>query len=90
MPVVVQQTAEYVLANVTADMDAQRITANLRWMVGGVDCGLIEVVAQGEDFLAILGAMPRAGTNRADDIALLVHEFAVSKGIVQGLSLIHI
>ena len=84
MPVVVQQTAQYVLADVTADMIAGRIVANLRWLVDGKDCGLIEVIAQGDDFLAILGAMPHAGMNRADDIALLVYEFAVSKGIVSG------
>lgn len=84
MPVVAQSQSEYILANVVADMDALRIVANLRWLVDGQDCGLIEVTIQGDDFAAVLGAAPHPGASRADDIALLVYEFAVSKGIVQG------
>ena len=84
MPIVTTKTVSYVLANVTADMDALHVVAHLRWLVDGVDCGLIEVVAQGEDFAAILGAMPSTNKSRGDDIADVVYEFALSKGIITG------
>lgn len=84
MPIITQKQVEYVLANVTADMDALRVVANLRWLVDGQDCGLIRVEAQGEEFAALLAAMPEAGKSRADDIADLIYQFALAKGIVQG------
>lgn len=84
MPVTTTKTVSYVLANVTCDMDAMTVVANLRWLVDGVDCGLIRVEAQGEDFGAILTAVPSSGLSRGDDIALLVYDFAVSRGIISG------
>lgn len=84
MPITTTTQAQYVLANVTADMDAQHVVANLRWLVDGKDCGLIEVVVQGEDFAAALMAKPGEGMNRADDIVSLIYEFALAKGIVSG------
>lgn len=84
MPVTTTKTVSYVLANVTCDMDTFSVVANLRWLVDGQDCGLIEVKAQGQDFADILGAMPATGLTRGDDIALLVYNFAVSKGIISG------
>ena len=84
MPVITTKTVEYVLANVTADMDTGRIIANLRWLVDSTDCGLIEVIVQGTDFAALLGAVPDPGKTRAADIADLVYQYAIDHQLVSG------
>jgi len=84
MPITSTTQAQYVLANATADMDSMHVVANLRWIVDGKDCGLIEVVVQGEDFAQALAAPPIPGLTRADDIVTMIYQYALSKGIVSG------
>lgn len=84
MPVITQKEVSYVLANVSADMEQGHIVANLRRFLDGEDTGIIEVVVQGEDFAALLLAVPEPGQTRADDIAQMVYNHAVSKGRISG------
>lgn len=84
MPVTTTKTVAYTLANVTADMEAARIVANLRWFVDGANCGTIEVIVQGDDFATLLLAAPQANKTRGDDIADLVYQYAIAHGLIEG------
>jgi len=84
MPVITQSQSAYTLMSVAADMDAGRIFAKLRWTVDGRECGVIEVEAIGEEFLSVLSAVPDGIKTRADDIADMVYQLALGKGLVSG------
>jgi len=83
MPIVNPTTSQFTLTKVSADMIEQRIFATLRWTVDGRDCGTMDVEATGDEFTAALGAAPDAVT-RADDIANLIYQIALNKGVVVG------
>jgi hypothetical protein len=83
MPIVNPTTSQYTLMEVSADMKAGRIHASLEWQVDGKALGTIEVEATGDEFIAALMAAPTAAS-RADDIADLIYQIALAKGVVSG------
>jgi hypothetical protein len=83
MPIINPTTSQYVLVEVSADMKAQRIHATLEWTVDGKTCGTVEVEATGDEFAELLAASPTAAS-RADDIADMIYQLALTKAVVSG------
>lgn len=76
--------SQYKLARVGCDMVAERIDATLIWLVDGIPCGNTAVEVVGDEFHALLTALPEPGISRATDIRTMVEAYVIAKGLIQG------
>ena len=84
MPVVSTQTIAYVIVGLNIDMPGKRGVATLRKYVDGVPSGDIEVISEGEDFMALVGATPAPNLTRGDDITYAVYNLAIAQRLISG------